>query len=227
VWAPDNSTIAYVALEGGKWRIYRKAVNAATSPDLLAELDQTSAPMDWSPDGKFIVLRVVTSQADESLLSVAEKKITPLLHSRFNELRAQISPNEKWIAYDSNESGQGEIYVRPFPSGEDQLQVSVNGGYAPRWRADGKELFFLNLNATKMASVKVNTTGSAFSFEPPVELFDTGSLNLSHSGGSFLPYAVSPDGQRFLIPRSESSNLGDAASAPITVIFNWTSTLKP
>jgi serine/threonine protein kinase len=227
VWAPDNSTIAFAALQSGKWRIYRKAVNAATSAELLAEFDQNTAPMDWSPDGKFIVLRVVTSQADESLLSVSDKKIIPLLHNPFNELRAQISSDGKWIAYDSNESGQSEIYVRPFPSGEDQRQVSVNGGYAPRWRADGKELFYLTRGGAKMASVKINTTGSALSFDPPVELFDTGSSNLTHSGGTFLPYAVSPDGQRFLIPRSEANSPGDAATAPITVIFNWTATLKP
>jgi hypothetical protein len=79
-----------------------------------------------------------------------------------------------------------------------------------------------------MASVKINASGSVFNFDPPVELFETGYINFSHSGGTFLPYAVSPDGQKFLIPRPERPDVGasDLATTPITVIVNWAATVK-
>jgi Tol biopolymer transport system component len=229
VWSPDGSYIAFSTAESGKWRMYRKLANGNSNEELLSEQVINTAPMAWF--GKLIVVRVVNprTQGDESVFSFDSRQTTPLLNGAFNELVAQVSPDGKWIAYASNETGANEIYVRPFPSGEGQRQLSASGGYAPRWRKDGKELFFLAGNRFKMASVKINASGSVLNYEPPVELFDTGYINFGHSGGTFLPYAVSPDGQRFLIPRPErpdAAGAGDAATTPITVIVNWAATVK-
>src|SRR4030095_10611395 len=98
--------------------------------------------------GKLIVVRVVNprTQGDESVFSFDSKQTTPLLNGLFNELVAQVSPDGKWIAYASNETGVNEIYVRPFPSGEGERQLSARGGDGPRWGEDGKELFFFSWN---------------------------------------------------------------------------------
>src|SRR5262245_7686534 len=231
VWSPDGNHLAFSTAQNGKWRIYQKLASGNSNEELLAEADVNTAPMAWSPDGKVLVLRVVNqgTQGDESVFSFESKKTTPFLKGPFNELVAQISPDGKWIAYASNETGRFEIHVRPFPSGEGQRQLSTNGGYAPRWRRDGREIFFLAAGGSKMASVKINATGSIFNYEPAGELFDTGYVNaLGHQGGTFLPYAVSPDGQKFLLPRNEhpDSSSGEASTSPITVIFNWSATLK-
>jgi len=231
VWSPDGTHVAYSARQNGKWRIYQKLSVGNSNEELLSESDLNSAPMAWSPDRKSLVLRVVDPKTagDESVFSFETKKTTPFLNGPYNELTAQISPDGKWIAYASNESGGYEIYVRPFPSGEGQYHLSVNGGYAPRWRKDGKELFFLTARAYRMASVRVDTSGSSLKADAPVELFDTRYVQFAHSnGGTYLPYAVSPDGQRFLIPHVERlpSGTSDIATSPITVVFNWAASIK-
>src|SRR5262245_26328728 len=229
VWSPDSAHIAFGTVQGRKWRIFQKPAFGSSDEELLFESDLNTAPMTWY--GKSLVLRVVNpkTQGDESMYSFDTKKTTTLLTGNFNELHAQISPDGKWIAYTSNETGTNQIYVRPFPSGEGQYQLSVNGGVGPRWRKDGKELFFLSTFRNKMASVKINSSDSTFKFEPAVELFNTGYVNFGHAGGSFLQYAVSPDGQKFLIPRPERSDFnstGEATTTPITVILNWSTTIK-
>jgi Tol biopolymer transport system component len=230
VWSPDGSHIAFGAQQNGKWQIFQIPALGGKEELLLDDQDRNVAPMAWSPDSKSLVLRVVDpkTQGDEYIFSFEDKKLTPLLNGPLNELWPQISPNGKWIAYTSNETGRYEIYIRPFPSGEGKHQLSVNGGFAPRWTRDGKELFFLGPGGARMASVKMNAASGTNS-QPPVELFSTGYVNFPHGGGSFLPYAVSPDGQRFLIPRPERPDLsaaGDVAQTPITVIFNWAATIK-
>jgi serine/threonine protein kinase len=229
VWSPDSRHIAYGTVQNGKWRTFQKLANGNSNEEFLFESNFNTAPMTWFE--KLLVVRVVNpkTQGDESVFSFDTRKTTTLLTGNFNELYAQISPNGKWIAYASNETGPNEIHVRPFPSGEGQYTLSVNGGMGPRWRQDGKELFFLSPGRNKMMSVTVNSSASSRPFEPAVELFDAGYVNFSHAGGSYLPYAVSPDGQKFLIPRPEHSDFngtGEAATTPITVILNWSTTIK-
>jgi Tol biopolymer transport system component len=229
LWSPDGSRIAFVSLRNGKWGLYVKPANGTGREELLYESDLIKAPMSWSPDGKFIVYWAADPKTvgDEWVLPLAgDKKPVPFLQTPFSETWPQISPDGKWIAYTSNETGRAEIYVRPFPSGEGKWQISTNGGSFPRWRRDGRELFYMSLASLgKMISVKVNPAGATFEYGDPVELFDSGYVNVGHPS-NYHTYAVSADGQRFLIPRPENTGGAETASAPITVVMNWTAGLK-
>ena len=157
-----------------------------------------------------------------------DRKPVPLLHTPFQESQGQISPDGKWLAYHSNETGRQEVYVQPFPQGTGKWQVSTNGGLSSRWRRDGRELFYMSqASRGKMMAVDVKASGAAFEAGAPKDLFDSGYINLPHGSGinPYHTYAVSPDGQRFLIPRPVSNDQQTAA-APIVVVLNWLEALK-
>jgi serine/threonine-protein kinase len=147
------------------------------------------------------------------------------LNSGFNESHGLVSPDGKWISYNSNETGQGEIYVRPFPSGPGKWQVSTNGGSFSRWRPDGKEIFYMSAPGNKkLMSVEVKSGDSTFAYGTAREVFDTQYVNYGH-GLNYHTFAVAPDGQRFLIPRTVESQ-SDTSSNSMIVVLNWTSLLK-
>jgi Tol biopolymer transport system component len=155
-----------------------------------------------------------------------DRKPAALLHTPFLESHGQISPDGKWLAYNSNETGRIEIYVQPFPSGAGKWQVSTNGGQFPRWRRDGRELFYMaQASGGKMIAVDVRSSGSTFEAGTPRELFDSPYINFPHSGasigaGPYHTFAVSADGQRFLIPHPPSSDTANL-TMPIAVVENW------
>ena len=179
--------------------------------------------MSWSPDGKWIVYWVndPKSLADLWVLPLSgDRKSSPLLHTPFNENHGQISPDGKWLAYNSNETGRAEIYVQPFPSGAGKWQISTNGGTFSRWRHDGRELFYMSqASVGKMMAVDVRSSGSMFEAGTPKELFDSPYINLVH-GGNYHTFAVSADGQRFLIPHPPSNDTA-GLTMPIVVVENW------
>jgi Tol biopolymer transport system component len=229
IWSSDGSHIAYSSFRNGKYGIYQKLSNGTGHEELLVEPGRLEAPMTWSPDGKYIVYMLNDLKTGVDLWAVplvGDKKPYAFLATPFTEVHAQISPNGKWIAYASDETGRREIFVRPFPTGDGKWQVSTDGGYYPRWRQDGKELFYMG-SATlgKIISVKVSPAGATFEYGDATELFDSGFLNFAHPS-PYHTFAVSGDGQRFLIPRPESIGTSDSAPAPITVVLNWTAGLK-
>jgi hypothetical protein len=152
-----------------------------------------------------------------------ERKGMPLLNSPYEEGYPQISPDGKWLAYVSTETGRGELYVIPFPAGSGKWQVSTNGGNAgARWRRDGKELFYLQQG--KLMSVAIETSGSTFKPSTPKELFEHGGT-FPHPG-QFNRFAVAADGQKFLLPRETASLNQDPTAASIAVVLNWSAGLK-
>ena len=229
IWSPDGSRIAFGSLRNGKWGVYEKAANGTGGEQLLVESDLPKMPMSWSPDGQFLVFWVVDPKTSQDVWIIpltGDKKPIPLLHTAFNEGHAQVSPNGKWISYTSTETGRQEIYVRSFPSGDAKWQISASGGSFSRWRPDGSELFYMATPSLgKMMSVKVTAAGPTFEYGDPTELFDSEYVNFTH-GLNYHTYAVSPDGQRFLIPRPEGTD-EDNAPAPITVVLNWAKAVTP
>jgi hypothetical protein len=139
----------------------------------------------------------------------------PLLHSEFNESQGQFSPDGKWMAYVSDESGTPQVYVQSFPTLTGKWQVSPDGGSQPRWRRDGKELFYLAPDRKLMAATV--KTGQIFESEAPHALFDT---TLSYVAFR-QTYSVSADGQRFLL-----NTPADTASSPMTIVLSWIGLLK-
>ncbi len=227
VWSPDGARIAYASLRGGKWGLYHKLANGTGNEELLLESELQKAPMSWPLDGKHIVywLNDPKTGSDLWVLPLSgDRKPFPFLKEPEDQRLPQVSPDGKWIAYRSTETGRSELYVRPFPSGEGRWQISTNGGSTPRWRADGKELYYLTDTLSgKMIAVPVSANGSTFQWETPHELFDPRFSSPIHY--SFMDYAVTPDGQRFLLPLPESQ-LAEQTPAPIAVVLNWVESLK-
>ena len=151
-----------------------------------------------------------------------DKKPQPFLQTDFSEREGRFSPNGRWIAYSSNQSGQYEVYVRPSSPSAAQWQASKNGGIQPRWRRDGKELFYLTSDG-KMMAVSIQEVSNAIEAGIPTQLFDTQvGIPLSATGSSRSDYAVTPDGQRFLVITPTQNANADQAH----VVLNWPAILK-
>jgi len=173
-------------------------------------------PTDWSADGEFIVYEVNDPKTGWDLWTLSVRgggRTTAFLRTEFAESLGRLSPDRRWMAYVSNESGTNEVYVRPFPPSSGKWKISTAGGTEPRWRRDGRELFYL-ADRTLM-SVAVQAT-STFRTPLPKILFES---RVSQKGE--WSYDVTPDGQRFVI----NVAVGDSTPAPINVILNWTAAL--
>jgi eukaryotic-like serine/threonine-protein kinase len=156
-------------------------------------------------------------------------RVKPLLQTPFDERNAAISPDGQWMAYESNESGQSQIYVRPFPHVADgQYQISTAGGRTPMWAPNGHELFFAGRTSIMVVTVQLTPT---FIAGNPTKLFDVPSIRLdgrfAPNGGTLRAFDISRDGQRFLmIKENTDSGEGNAQSASMIVVQNWFDELK-
>ena len=181
-------------------------------------------PIDWSPDGRFLLYRgsFPKHKFDLWLLPMAgDRKPVPFLQTPYNENLGQFSPDSNWMAYQADETGRYEIYVQHVPPNGAKFQISATGGTNPRWRRDGKELFYLAPGPKLMAlSVK---TGAIFEPAQSHVLFESIPIAIAGGTGGFR-FQPSPDGQRFLaLVEAE----GDVPGAPpITIATNWTAGLK-
>jgi Tol biopolymer transport system component len=218
IWSPDSSRIAF----SGNGGITAKLANGLGEAEVLHP--GTNFPADWSPDGRFILFirRGVKTRRDMYALTMTgERKEMLLLNSAADELAPQLSPDGKWLAYASDETGTYEIYIQSFADGKlgsDRKRISTTGGTLPVWRRDGSELFFVALNG-EMMSVAIKRSDSEFEFGSPTALFKTRMLGW---GVNFHEFDVSQDGQRFLI----GTLIGDSTSPAPTVLVNWTALVK-
>jgi dipeptidyl aminopeptidase/acylaminoacyl peptidase len=196
-------------------------VNAAGKEELLLDGGINDVPQDWSPDGKFIVYQSFRSGTGTDLLLLplqGDHKPIPYLETPFNEGDAQFSPDGRWMAYASNESGQAQVYVQAIPAGGAKWQISPAGGVQPRWRRDGKELFYISTDQ-KLMAVQVKS-GATFEPGAPQPLFDIDPIYPPIVGG--FAYQPTADGQRFLV----LSLVGGATAPPINVVLNWQAGLR-
>jgi len=220
IWSPDGQRLFWASSRVADFDIFVKAVDGVDSDQEVLVSDVVQIPQSVSPDGRYLVYwrgsGAGVAGSDIRLLSLAEGgEPIDLVVSEFDEGGARISPNGRWFAYSSDESGRSEIYVSSFPEPGRKWQVSAEGGYEPRWKADGRELYFLTPTAKVMVA-QVDTTGSSFKVGEVEALFDAPRMPLSGAD-----YDVTSDGQRFLM-----NTVGDSAFEPITLVVNWTAELE-
>jgi serine/threonine protein kinase/Tol biopolymer transport system component len=220
IWSPDDEWVAFSSNRKGFHDIYRKAASGTGQDELLFSGTGSKFPTDWSGETGLIAFHNTLPESktgsDIWLLSVAERKVRPFLSTPFHEGSAQFSPDGRWIAYASAESGTVEVFVQAFPASGGKWQISTAGGSYPRWRRDGKELYYIAPVDTLMA-VDVKT-GSGFAAGTPKPLFRTRIKSLDIG----FQYDVSPDGQRFLVNTLPEGEQRDE----ITVVQNWTAELR-
>jgi Tol biopolymer transport system component len=250
LWSPDGARIVFASRRNDKWGLYLKSADGTGAEELITESDVLKAPSSWSPDGKILVyFQASGGSADVWAVALTgDRKPFPVLNSpAANELYAQISPDGKWLAYQSNETGRPEIYVKQFPDGPGKWQVSTDGGQFVRWRGDGKELYFSV--PPNMMAAEIRVVGSSIQPGVPKTLFGlpgNPSTNFNHP--PYHRFGVTADGQRFLLSQpgtggplgsggladtiaalaDRGGNAAGASSVPqaITVVLNWPQALK-
>jgi serine/threonine protein kinase len=215
VWSPDNSFLAFSSdRDANVFNLYRRTSNGAGKDELLMKSDHIKYPDDWSADGRWLLFEENDPKTRKDLwvLQVpGDNKPVSYLRGDSNEADASFSPDGKWVAYNSDESGQYEVYVQSFPASGGKWQISSDGGRFPKWRRNGRELFYVS-SEKKITAVDVNAAGTIFQAGTPHPLFE------AHSNHVQVMYSVSRDGQRFLI----STAIGGVDSTAATVVTNWT-----
>jgi len=219
VWTPDGQRIVFDSGRvGAGHNLFWKAADGTGQAERLTTGSNNQTANSFSPDGKRLVFAELVAPRDLQVLSMeGERTSQPLFQSQFTEGRGTISLDGHWIAYESDESGRQEIYVRPFPNVEEgKWQISSNGGTQPVWAPRGQELFYRNGEAMMVVGINPEPTFTAGS---PVVLF-TGRYFM---GGAVVQYDISPDGQRFLMIKEADE---DEGHGQIHVVLNWFEELK-
>lgn len=217
VWSPDGSQIVFSSDRKGHNDLYEKISTGAANEQAIVVSGENKTPTDWSPDGKFLLFNSNHPKTKFDVWVVpmtGDRKPVPFLQTEYSESNARFSPDMKWIAYQSDESGPSQIFVRPFPGPGAKWQVSTSGGTRPSWNRNGKEIFFLN--GGKIMSAEVNGNGSTFETGKVKLHFDPSSI------GGTLVRDISGDGQSILL----EIHRGQRTSSPLTLVVNWDAELK-
>jgi serine/threonine protein kinase len=228
VWSADGTRIAFSLRDAGaQYAIYQKAVTGTGKPELLSKAGLNVFAWDWSPDGKYILYSEYQEKTKYDLWMLpleGDHKSIPYLQTPFSEIHGQYSPDGRWVAYASDESGRFEVYVQPIPTSGPKWQISNRGGDFPRWRRDGKELYYIGGDQNLMEIPVKTGSGSSGAFEHgvPQPLFRIEPVSTSVS--STIPYQPSANGERFLV-NVQAGGEGTQAP-PITIVLNWTAGLK-
>ena len=218
VWSPDGKRLFFASSRDGVQNLYQAASDRPGSEELLLRSDAWKVADDVSPDGRFLIYETSTpkTRIDLWILPLSgDRTPKPYVATPFGEFSAQFSPDGRWVAYMSNESGRDEVYVQPFPGPGGKWQVSTAGGSMPRWRRDGKELFYFGADGRLMATEVA--LGPSFESRTPTALFKVSLPSPDRQ------YDVTSDGSRILVNRIS----GEVEGAPITVVLDWAAGLEP
>src|SRR5262245_8417009 len=228
VWSPDGRQIAFRSNRKGVHDLFEKPAGGTADEQPLLVTSQAKSPLDWSPDGRLLLYGTQDPKTGSDLWvlpMMGERKPFAVLQSSSDEIEGQFSPDGRWLAYASNESGRYEIYVRSFPEAGGKWQVSVGGGLQPRWKLDGRELFYVAPDSRLMAApIRLVPETHALEAGTPEPLFRTQLAtgpNIAPAGfQARAQYAVAADG-RFLM----NSAADEGVRSPITIVQNWTAAL--
>jgi Tol biopolymer transport system component/predicted Ser/Thr protein kinase len=220
IWSPDGSEILFTSSRTGKTISFRKRADGTGEAEpLMAEQGDQTYATSWSTDGRYVMGQRLGEGLDLWVLDLESGEVEDYLSSPFTEALGVFSPDGRWVAYQSDESGRAEIYVRRFPTGGGKWQISDGGGAQPTWSANGRELFYRNNEGLMV--VPVDGSGSSFQADKPRSLF-TGSFlggtqGLSVQGFSFSDYDATRDGQRFVLFPQEAEGPG----SHVTLVTRW------
>jgi Tol biopolymer transport system component len=218
LWSPDGRTIAFTSRAKGPGDLYVKDASGTREAEVLLASPDVKFASDWSRDGRYLLY---TEQSKENGFDIfalplgGDKKPLPLVTTKFDTLFATFSPDGRFIAYQSNESGRAEIYVQEFPEARNKWQVSTDGGTQAFWRADGKELYYRSRGRVMAVPVQA---GETFTVGTPQELFQATFANVIQRAH----YRPTADGQRFLV----LAPLAGEAIKPASVVLNWQAALR-
>ena len=220
-WTPDGTRVLFSSDRvGGEWNLYWKAADGTGEVERLTESANTQFGSSFSPDGESLVFceNQFDDRGDLRVLSLAGYRgAETLLATEFAERDAEIFPDGRWMAYQSDQSGQDEVYVRPFPNVDDgQWQISTSGGEYPLWASNGRELFYVRRTALMTVPVQ---TGSSFTPGTPEVIFEG-----DYFTGASRSYDVTPDGQRFLMIKANVG--GEGPSSRVILVQNWFEELR-
>jgi eukaryotic-like serine/threonine-protein kinase len=219
IWSPDGKHLAFDSNRSGHRHLYQKRSDLAGADVPFLETPEPKVLNDWSPDGQSILY--VTPNNPKTGADIwyvplsGDRKPVAFVETPFLERAGQFSPDGRWVAYQSNETGPYEIYVRSFPGPGGQQQVSTSGGIQARWRSDGQELYYIAPDG-KLMAVSITTRGAAIVPGTPVALFQARIWGGGTNATQGHQYDVSPDG-RFVL----NGAIDNVAMAPITLLLNW------
>ncbi|HEV2299235.1 MAG TPA: protein kinase [Candidatus Acidoferrales bacterium] len=221
-WSPDGKSIAFASSGSGLFHVYQNASDGTGTTTPLVVDDAQEYDPSFSADGLYLLFDRQAAQASShgelwALPLTGERKAFPVLQSQFDVFVPALSPNGKWLAYQSSESGRLEVYVVPFLHGTGKWEISIAGGTRPRWRQDGRELFYLSAD-NKIMSAEIAEQGSGLLIGKVQALFQANPITTSGA-----VYVVTGDGKKFLVA---STTTQQSSSEPLTLVVNWPALLK-
>jgi Tol biopolymer transport system component len=217
VWSPDGRTILFSSDRGGPWSLFVKSASGAGGDEELFASSSNSLAIDWSRNGRFILYQTVhpSTRSDIWALPMAPRgQPFAVANSARNERQAQLSPDGRWVAFASDESGRDEIWVQAFPEAREKWPVSASGGSQPQWRRDGRELYYISRDL-KLMAVDVDSAALSFDAGVPTPLFSLRFTDQLSARNNFMPTA---DGRRFLI----NTSYAEGGTGSLAVVLGWT-----
>ncbi len=224
IWTPDGRSVVYSAGPAGKGNLYRQPADGSGAPERLTQSPNGQYPSAVLPDNRVLFREEIGSDRDLMVVALeGDRKPTPIVQTRFAEMNGEVSPDGRWLAYQANDSGQFQIYIRPFPNVEQgRSLVSTGGGIRPAWSRNGRELFYFSADGALMA-VPVNA-GVTWYAGKPVKVLDRGYVGEGEMGAR--SFDVSADGKRFLMIREDPSLDSGIEIGSLVVVLNWATELR-